>query len=135
MFLGKVSAHLPTASIRPTTTNFLRTLNTNFFSTDSTTTVASKDEGIAPIGEEVKITLNGDDPTPTIQPYDAYPEWLQQLPDTEKTIVQLNKEFEVYSAAQERGEDSEMEYKRIMRLYKLTNRTKIKGQNETANDL
>mgnify|MGYP006094248879 FL=1 len=90
------------------------------------------------LDSEVPIVLNDGDPTPTIQPYSEYPEWLLKLADTPETLAALSKEYEkhnVAKASETVDESVLMGYDRIMRLNKLENRQLIKGQNETANDL
>jgi hypothetical protein len=89
------------------------------------------------IGEAVPITLNDGDPTPTIQPYSEYPDWLTKLAGTPETMAKLAKDYKKHRSAQESENPDEklvMEYDRIMRLKKLQNRDKIKSQNETSND-
>jgi hypothetical protein len=92
------------------------------------------------IGTECSFKLNAADPTPIIQSWDEYPAWLKSLTDTPETMASLEKSYKAYSAAANvEVEDVEkkitMKYERIVRLIKLTNRKKIKEQNETSNDL
>ena len=96
------------------------------------------DDTWPPLGSDVPITLNDGDPTPTILPYADYPEWLSQLSTEPETRAALGKDYIKHVTSRENDAPEDviaMDYDRIMRFHALTNRTKIKNQNDVANDL
>ena len=119
-----------------TSTTLTPTLTINYFSTS-----AVVETGPA-VGTECNIKLNTADPTPTIQSWDEYPDWLKSLSDTPETLMSLEKSYQTYASTTNIVEEDDdvqkkitMEFDRIVRLKKLTSRQKIKEQNETSNDL
>ena len=94
-------------------------------------------EGMAPIGDTINVSLNAEDPTPTVLPFDQYPDWLQDLTTDGETQAALKKDYEKHRTMEEEQKGSGfMTYEpRMKRMFKLEHREGIKTQNETSNDL
>ena len=121
------------AALPTTSTTLTPTITINYFSTSAVETGPA-------VGTECNIKLNTADPTPTIQSWDEYPDWLKSLSDTPETMISLEKSYKTYASTTNVEEEDvqkkiTMDFDRIVRLKKLTNRQKIKEQNETSNDL